>query len=348
MPPMEGATDTGAHDTPTDLSVDDAVDLFQKRSQTKDADKPSKDGDGDTQKKPAKETPAEAEDDTDVTEMDVEDDAADPSDKDSDDADGESEDDGKEPIAADPEAVVEFKVGDETKTIKVKDLTRLAGQEAALTQKSQQLASERKTAADTFEIAKGAYEKLLTDAKAKVDQYANLDWLKIGQTLTPEQAKKLRSEAQAAEEHFKFLATDAREFAKKADAHTAETNRAAAVKAVEHVVKHIPGWNASVYSEVRAFATEAGIDASDFDQIVSGPAIVLLHDAMQFRRAKASAAKITKKVDLAPKNSVTPKPTAGISRSDKTAMNRLTSSGSVEDAAAVFASRRDNSGRERA
>jgi len=343
---MDGATDNGAQNTPTDLSVDDVAELFQKRPEAKDAEKPSKERDGDDLKKKPTETPA---DDQDDEEDDVDGEDADDENAEAPDADGEEdEDDGKEPIVADPEAVVEVKVGDEIKKLKVKDLTRLAGQEAALTQKSQQLASERKTAADTFEIAKGAYETLLTKAQQNVEKYRNLDWMKIGQSLAPEQAKKLRAEAQAAEDHFKFLATDAREFAKKADAHAAEVNRAAAVQAVEYVQKHIPNWNASVYSEVRKFATDAGIDASDFDQIVSGPAIVLVHDAMLYRRAKAQAKTVTKKVDLSPKNSVTPKPTAGTTRTDKTAMSRLASSGSVEDAAAVFASRSNMGGRERA
>ena len=65
-------------------------------------------------------------------------------DGDEDEVDTEDDEDSTDSKILTEDALVEVKVGDETNQVSVKELTRLYGQEKALTQKSQQLASQKK------------------------------------------------------------------------------------------------------------------------------------------------------------------------------------------------------------
>ena len=100
-----------------------------------DAEKPSKPSKG-AKEDEEDETPPDSSDD-DTEELYEEDD--------SEDAEDQSDDDADETIAGDT-AKVKVTVDGEEKTVSVKDLKRLFGQEASLTRKSQEVAAKRKEA----------------------------------------------------------------------------------------------------------------------------------------------------------------------------------------------------------
>jgi hypothetical protein len=267
--------------------------------------------------------------------------------KEGDTADEDDEDDEKpEPKRkASDDDEIEIKVGDEVKVVPVAALKRLYGQEAALTKKSMELAARREEAEAAFSIANGTYVTQLEKAKGEVDKYAKYDFELLAQRLSPEQFKRLQADRNAANDHFKFLAEEARGFAEQVTVQRNEMQRKAAVEAVAVLKRDIEGWNTEVYKDVRSFAIENGIDEDDFDQLTSAPAIKLMHRAMSATREletlKARTAKLKEKLAKAPRNAVSSgaEGEGGDGPRDKAAFERLNQTGSTEDAAAVLMAR---------
>ena len=75
------------------------------------------------------------------------------------------------------DALVEVKVGDETNQVSVKELTRLYGQEKSLTQKSQQLASQKKKVEEDGLKYASALETLVKRAEDRWKPYSEVDFL---------------------------------------------------------------------------------------------------------------------------------------------------------------------------
>lgn len=93
---------------------------------------------------------ADAEEDENEEDLESDEDDEDPEDEDTEEDDEETseEDEEQEVQVLDEESLVEIVVDGETKQASVKDLKRLYGQEASLTRKSQEMASQRKLADD--------------------------------------------------------------------------------------------------------------------------------------------------------------------------------------------------------
>src|SRR5262249_36320064 len=99
------------------------------------------------------------------------------------------------------------KVGDKELDVPLKDLKRLYGQEAALTQKSQQLAtSKTKLEADQNNHL-AVTNAFLQQAEKKHEPYLKLDFLALArdQNVSQQQLNDLRAEANARWEEVQFL-----------------------------------------------------------------------------------------------------------------------------------------------
>ena len=81
--------------------------------------------------------------------------------EDDEEASDEDEDDSEEVQVIDEESLVEIVIDGETKQASVKDLKRLYGQEASLTRKSQEMASQRKLADDQMQKADASLQAML-------------------------------------------------------------------------------------------------------------------------------------------------------------------------------------------
>jgi hypothetical protein len=68
--------------------------------------------------------------------------------------------------------------GDAVHEVPLKDLTRLYGQEAALTRKSQEVAELRKTA-EAAQKNLTALQVLIERAKEKADPFKKIDWMAV-------------------------------------------------------------------------------------------------------------------------------------------------------------------------
>ena len=113
---------------------------------------------------------------------------------------------------ADDDAMVEVTVDGKVVQQSVKELKRLAGQEASLTRKSQETASKRKEADEAINKNHAVFQTLLAKAEEKYKPYAEVDMLLASKTMEAEDFALLRKEAQDAGNDSKFLREEADKF----------------------------------------------------------------------------------------------------------------------------------------
>jgi len=255
----------------------------------------------------------------------------------------ETEDDASDSQKAevlDDEKVVKIKVDDEELEVSVKDLKRLYGQEAALTKKSQALANQRKEVEAANTKAAAQLDRLYQKAAQRWEPYAKIDMLVASKQLDGDAFAALRAEAQAAYDDYRFITQEVDTFVKTANEQRQQQLKTAADNAVKVLQEKVPGWNQTVYDEVRAYAEATGMPKNVVDGIVDPAALLMIHKAMQFDKAKSV---VTKKINKTPTKVL--KTTKAVSTQntsvDKTAKakQRLANSGSTDDAADLFLAR---------
>lgn len=358
---MSATDETGAP-FESDTLGDENDNLFlQHFLKNSDADKQPSDEDDEGNKQEPKRKPQAPKNDevSDEPETDTEDEAADDDQpaEDEEEDEGDSEDDegedGKkkkksEAKYAEDDVFVKVKIGDEEHQVSVKDLKRLYGQEASLTQKSMEVASKRKAVEDEFAKASLATNVLLQRARAAFEPYSKIDFLLASRQLSPEDYTALRNEAQAAYESVQFLEGHLGGLVdgiKQKQQSELATSAQASLKVLTGPVEQggIEGFNEKLYDDIRAFAVKEGASPEVINQIVDPWAIRLIHDAMLFRRGKSKV--ITKKVNKTPKKVIKTTRSVDASKSglktDKTkqAMARLQKTGDADDAAEAFLAR---------
>lgn len=225
---------------------------------------------------------------------------------------GDAEDEqGKDKTFADEGAYVKVKVDGEDKEVSLKDLTRLYGQEASLTRKSQEVAEVRKTAEAAQQKNAATLQVLIERAKQKADPFRQIDWMAVSKdpNISAEEASALRQQAQSVLEEEAFLNHSL-------DAFMEEVNRTSAARKVEEAKScvnllttpgtdakpnplHIEGWNDKVYSDVRAFGLKMGANAEYVNTLTDPVAFKVMHMAMQFAKGKQGVI-TTKKVNKTP------------------------------------------------
>lgn len=344
--------DASTHNDTGPLSDYDAAELLLQRmmppADKTDADKPSK-ADGDTEDD-KKRKPSKVDDEADEV----------PADKPGSDSDGETEDepdddqqdqdddsDGEEETEA--EHVVKIKVDGEEREVPVKELTRLYGQEAALTKKSMAVAEQRKEYNTKLEEQLTATKAILARAEERFKPYANLDFNLLATQLPPEEYTALRQAAQSAYEDYVFLSQHTGQYANMVKAEKTKTMQQAAADAIKVLSGPaekggIEGWSEQLYNDIRSFAIAQGAPADEVNEIVSPWQIRMLHNAMLYSRGRTKGAVKTVKVVNGPKK-IVKTTSAPTSRSDKLDagvkkhMDKLRASGSTDDAAELLLAR---------
>lgn len=321
--------------------ADSGADAFMSMFLPPDAEKPSGSED-DKKKNPG--TPGE-EDAVTEREDDAEGSAEKPeTDEEAEGSEKETEQPEKKYVDND-DVFVKYKVGDEEHEVSVKSLTRLAGQEQALTKKSMEVAEQRKTIEVELARNVAATNNLLDRAKKRFEPYSKIDFLLAAKELPADEYTNLRQAAVAAYEDVQFLEkglNDLMTGVQKQQHDELVTKAQAAIKVLSGPVDQggIEGWNEKLYDDIRSFAVTQGLDRQIVDNLVDPAALRLLNDAMLFRRGQSKV--VTTKVNKTPKKVVktTSAPTAATGGKDKSkvdaAMKRLRSSGSEDDAAEAF------------
>lgn len=358
MPPIQtdGANETTGNSLDTDEAIDNAFlalladkdDDASKKKPSETGEKPKEDeeqhddAEGDTNE--SEETPDEEGegegDETEETEGDEEEDA-----------EGSKE----KKFADDDETYVKIKVDDKEHEVSVKDLKRLWGQEAALTRKGQELATERTKVEDANKRNLTAYQVMLKRAEERAAPYKQINWAGLlkDPNVTAEEASAIQAEARRVIDEEQFIKNELDGFmshlstqAKEQQANDAK----ACIKALstdktengEPNPHYIEGWNQKVYDDLRSFAVEQGLNKAIVNQLTDPAAFKLMHMAMQFARGAKKVQ--TVKVNKAPKKIVkqTTSPVAAKQSAStaptKKAMTRLRTEQSADAAEEAFLS----------
>ena len=291
---------------PRALDLNDAADAILNRWE--DAEKPSEDEEVEATTEDVDETDVEeveteeAEELEEVEEYDDDpDEEEETEDEEVDDEDEEEDDTTEEVKVASDDTIVEVKVNGETQQVSVKDLKRLAGQEASLTRKSQDLAEQRKVAEEDFARTNAAYQKLLDRAKERLKPYSEMDMLIAQSQMDVETFAQLRQDAKQAEEDVKFLEEESNSLLKDMQAKRQTAVQAAAKDCIRVLEEQMPDWGNDLYNDIRTYAVKQGLPQHEVDQYTDPNVIMLINKARLYDETKAAAqtkkakAKVTKK-----------------------------------------------------
>lgn len=264
-----------------------------------------------------------------------------------DEAIGDGGDPAEAGVAIDDDAEIEVLVDGETRKVAVRDLKRLAGQEAALTRKSQEVAARRKAADDREEASAYTLDALIRRAEERLQPYAEIDWLVAAQKLSPDELQALREEARRHFEDYSFLTQEAVRLHERARSGRAEALREAAVAAMPEIRSRIAEaggtWSPETYDGIRRYAVAQGFPQEEVDGWVNPAIIQMVYKASRYDAIKAQGPVKTRSLA----RSASPVKTTGApakggaaaAAAAEKAMARLKQSGSVEDAAAAIFAR---------
>lgn len=210
-------------------------------------------------------------------------------DQESDEAEDEEDAGEVEEVDLPEETLIEIIVDGQTKQASLKDLKRLYGQEASLTRKSQETASQKKLADETLQRANTSLQAMLTRAQDRYRPYEEVDMLLASRQMEPDDFAALRAEAKAAESDLRFLTEEADSFYGDLKQKEAVQVRERAKHCVEVLQKDIPNWSNDLYNDIRQHAIQSGLPEEAVNQYTDPSVIKLLHKAMMFDRTKQVA-----------------------------------------------------------
>lgn len=282
-------------------TVDDAVAALMRQWEAEEED-PAKapasetDGEPETDPKDAGEEDDEGTDDLDK-EGGEEDDEGEDGDDD-DDGDEEDEDEGEQeaPEVSD-DVEVKVTVDGKEQAFTVGQLKRLAGQEAALTRKSQEVANRRRQAETLLEQQTAALETMAERAWKRFEPYKDIDFNLAAQQYEPEVYKALREDAMSAFNDVKFYKEELKTLGQRRAEHEDRVLReqaAETVKTLQDPDKGIPGFSREMFSKLRDYALSVGAPEEVVNKTVDPLVWKLLHKAMQYDADKAQAARAAK------------------------------------------------------
>jgi len=226
----------------------------------------------------------------DQDELDLEDpDEDETTDEDVDDDIDEDDEEDDEPLAASDDQIVDIAVNGESKQVSVKDLKRLYGQEASLTKKSQDLATQRKQSEEQLAQTQMSYQKLLERAEARYKPYADIDMLVASREMDAETFSQLRQDAKQAEDDLKFLQEESGQLVSQAQQQHQQATREAAADCVKVLQEQLPDWGNELYSDIRDYAVKSGLPKDQVDQYTDPQVIMLINKARLYDQSKESA-----------------------------------------------------------
>ena len=289
----------------TALDTDDAADALLAR--WSDDENLSDESDEATVEDSGVETPDE-ELTEEETEVEVEEDDEDLAEEDSpeEDDDDEVEEDESEEVELSDDTSIDIVVDGETKQASIKNLKRLYGQEASLTRKSQELATQRKQAEDAIGKSDVVLRKMLEKAEERFKPYEDVDMLVASKTMTDDDFALLRKEAQQAEQDLKFLREEADQFYGTLQQQNKAAIQEQAKECVQVLQEKMPDWSNKLYDDIRAYAISTGLPEENVNQIVDPNVIMTLNKARLYDEGKKVATVKRKKASKTVKSNKAP------------------------------------------
>lgn len=226
----------------------------------------------------------------DQDELDLEDpDEDETTDEDVEEDEDEDDEEDEEPLAASDDQIVDIAVNGESKKVSVKDLKRLYGQEASLTKKSQDLATQRKQSEEQLAQTQMSYQKLLERAEARYKPYADIDMLVASREMDAETFSQLRQDAKQAEDDLKFLQEESGQLVSQAQQQHQQATREAAADCVKVLQDQLPDWGNELYADIRDYAVKSGLPKDQVDQYTDPQVIMLINKARLYDKSKETA-----------------------------------------------------------
>lgn len=190
---------------------------------------------------------------------------------------------------ASPDDEVIVKVDGEERRVTVKDLSRLYGQEQALTKKSQaasQIAKDNQVRADALEVA---FSELLNKAEERLKPYKELNLFALSKSMSAEELAYLEQNKKEREAEVEFLNSKLGEFLHNRQIERNKSRFEAGREALRQIndpkhANHIPDWSDEVYDGLRNYAVSQGMDAQVFNDTTDAVSIKILWKAAQFEK----------------------------------------------------------------
>lgn len=187
------------------------------------------------------------------------------------------------------ETNIEIVVNGETKQASIKDLKRLYGQEASLTRKSQEVATQRKAADEAVVRADASLKKMIERAEAKYKPYADIDMLVASRQMEPDDFAQLRLEAKEAQDEVKFFSEEANNFyGQMKQAQDAEIE-IQATECIKVLKADIPDWSDELYNQIRNYAVTSGLPQEQVNRYTDASVIKLINKARLYDQSKKVA-----------------------------------------------------------
>ena len=228
-------------------------------------------------------------DDEDDNDQSTEDDDTDLDDEDDEIEQTVDEEEALEALEIDDDHEVEIKVNGEVKTASIASLKRLYGQEASITRKSQELASQRRYAEEAVGKSTAVLKRMLDQATEKFKPYAEIDMLVASKTMSDEEFAALRKEATAAAQNLKFLQEETDTFYSAMREQQQAALQEQAKVAVKQLEAEVDGWSNELYNDIRSYAIEQGMSEDVVNTIVDPVAIKFINKARMFDQGKKVA-----------------------------------------------------------
>ena len=221
-------------------------------------------------------------------------------DEDSEESVEEEDEQQEEELVLEDDTLVEISVDGEVKQASVKDLKRLYGQEASLTRKSQEVASQRKEAEESLQKADASLQAMLHRAQERFKPYQDVDMLVASKQMSAEDFTALRAESKQAEDDYKFLTEEADNFYGYVQERQKTAKAEEAKECLQVLQREVPDWNNGLYNDIRQYAISQGLPEESVNQYADPNVIMLLNKARMFDQTKKVAtvkkAKAAKKV----------------------------------------------------
>lgn len=252
------------------------------------------------------------------------------------------------PTKAGDDALVVVKVGDQEHEVKVADLKRLYGQEAALTQRSQEAALQRQRADHQAQLAAQKLGAMVQRAQARLEAvsgpHMDVALLARDPSISTETLRALKKEQEEAQRDLEFLQGEQLELHQAVSQETQARHQESAKRAFMAISDpaspvHIPDFK-SKYQPLMQYGVSQGIPQTAMLAATDPVLFKLLDKAMAHDQGKTASQKIKvkPKVPTLPKQSQR----AGSGDDDGPVMDRsramktLRNTGRVDDAAAAF------------
>jgi len=248
------------------------------------------------------------EDLSDPDEEEDEDDTGDEEDEEGEEADNEDgSDDDFEEIEVSDDFVIPVKVNGEDVEVTVADLKRLAGQEAAITQKAQQVSEMRRNVEKADQLAKASYEKLLERTNARLKPYEGIDFVQLARNpnITDQQLKEIQEEHRTLMEEKSFLEEGIKTHVESLQNYQQEAMLAKAqenISVIEDQASpyYIPDFRTRYY-ELKQHAIKQGADEEFINNLIDPWTWKLINDSLRLNTTVTKAEK--KKAEKLPRSS---------------------------------------------